>query len=177
MDEDYIITWTCIEEGTLHLFKIQHMNPGKSNNPSTISHFDKPMKTRWRIRVKEDFKSWRQLLSAKGSATQYLWNCTFAFCSASSFLLSASEAISPSISPLGHNREWCAAQQTDGETERETHRQITRQIDQEVVELSMQRITAATTCDHRGNERQGDRARVTEGKKQKNRWGGREEEV
>lgn len=55
------------------------------------------------------------------------------------------------------------------QTERETHRHITRQIDQEVVELSMQRITAATTCDHRGNEKQGDRARVTEGKKRKNR--------
>lgn len=45
--------------------------------------------------------------------------------------------------------------------EREIHRQITRQRDQEVGELSMQRITAVTTCDHRRSGRQGDRGRVT----------------
>lgn len=35
----------------------------------------------------------------------------------------------------------------------------TRQIDQEVLELSMQRITAATSCDHRRNENQEERGR------------------
>lgn len=35
----------------------------------------------------------------------------------------------------------------------------TQQIDQEVLELSMQRITAATSCDHRRNENQGERGR------------------
>lgn len=52
-------------------------------------------------------------------------------------------------------------------TERELLRQITRQIDQEVVELPMQRITAVTTCDHRTNERKGDRERVTDVEREK----------
>ncbi|KAK2891975.1 hypothetical protein Q8A73_017640 [Channa argus] len=50
---------------------------------------------------------------------------------------------------------------TGRQTEGEIHKQITRQIDQEVVELSMQRITAVTTCDHRRNRRHGDRKKVT----------------
>lgn len=33
----------------------------------------------------------------------------------------------------------------------------TWRIDQEVLELSMQRITAATSCDHKGNEKGGKR--------------------
>lgn len=36
-----------------------------------------------------------------------------------------------------------------------THTLGTQRTDQEVLELSMQRITAATSCDHRGNENQG----------------------
>lgn len=51
------------------------------------------------------------------------------------------------------------------QTERKRKRD--RQIDQEVVELSMQRITAVTTCDHRRNERQGDRTRVTGGERER----------
>lgn len=68
---------------------------------------------------------------------------------------------------------------TGRQTEREIHKQITRQIDQEVVELSMQRITAVTSCDHRRNRRQGGRKRVTgvarEREKSKNRWEERRE--
>lgn len=62
-----------------------------------------------------------------------------------------------------------AIQRAGRQTEREIHRQITRQIDQEVDELSMQRITAVTTCDHTRNERQGDRMRVTGGERERNR--------
>lgn len=54
------------------------------------------------------------------------------------------------------------------------HRQISRQIDQEVVELSMQRITAVTTCDHRRNERQGDETGVTGGERKTERMRERE---
>lgn len=48
------------------------------------------------------------------------------------------------------------------QTEREILRQLIRRKDQDVLELSMQRITAVTTCDHRGNERQGDRREMTD---------------
>lgn len=173
MDEDYIIAWMCMEEGTL-LFKIPHLNPGKSNNPSTISHLDKPMKMRWRIQVKEDFKSWRQLLSAKGSATQYLWNCTFAFCPVSSFLLSASEAISPSISPPSHNREWCAIQQTDRKRDSQTDYQTDRSGGGWIIYAANHSSYNFTSQREREAGRQ---SKSDRGKEAKNRWGGREEEV
>lgn len=48
---------------------------------------------------------------------------------------------------------------------RQTQGQITRQTDQGVAELSMQRITAVTSCDHRRNEKQGDGVRVTGGER------------
>lgn len=145
MDEDYIITWMCMK----YLALKSKMNPGKSNNPSIISHFGKPVKIRWRRWVN----------------CKYLLDCTFVFYSAS-----------PPVSPLGHKSNAVYSRETEG--------QITRQIDQEVVELSMQRITAVTTCDHRRNEKQrGGRVRVTGGERErrgersKNRWGGRDEEV
>lgn len=47
----------------------------------------------------------------------------------------------------------------------ETHTQISRQTDQEAAELSMQRIAAVTSCDHRRSRRQGGEMR--------RRWRGR----
>lgn len=40
---------------------------------------------------------------------------------------------------------------------------------QKEVELSMQQITAVTSCDHRRNEKQGDRERVTAGERERER--------
>ena len=153
--------------------------------------------TKRRRRVKEDFKSWRRLLRAGGSETQYLRNRTSAFCFAFLFLhclcqprrrfhtthLSLSLSLSLCLSSLAtiENDVPCSGQaEKKKEREERIRRRITRQIDQEVVELSMQRITAVTTCDHRRrSERQGDRTRVTAGGREggrdaKNRWGGRD---
>lgn len=110
----------CI--GRMPCFKNPRWIQVKATMPQQF--FDKLVKIRWRRQVEDDFKSWRQLLSAKGSRTQYLWSCTFAFylASVSSFLFSASEAVSPPVSPLGHNRERCAVRQTDRQKERHTDR-------------------------------------------------------
>ncbi|KAK2826453.1 hypothetical protein Q5P01_020667 [Channa striata] len=67
-----------------------------------------------------------------------------------------------------HKREWSAVQQADAQKGRYTSR-LTRQIDQEVVELSMQRITAVTTCDHRRSRRRGDREGESDGRSRRER--------
>lgn len=57
--------------------------------------------------------------------------------------------------------------QQAGRQKRETLRQLIRQTDQNVAELSMQQITAVTTCDHR----QGDGGKMTDVKSEEEAGG------
>lgn len=88
-------------------------------------------------------------------------NCIFAFCFPLLlfFISFVSHRLYPSPCFWPQYRMMCCT--TGRQTETEIHKQITRQIDQEVVELSMQGITAVTSRDHRRNRRQGDGKRVT----------------
>lgn len=151
---------------------MNHMIPGNSSNPSPISHLDKPVKIRWQ----RQFKSWRLYTKVQKGEELNIWGITlllsllpFFSCYLFSFLLSTSKAILLSISALCHNREWRTIQRAD--RQEEIHRQITRQIDQEVVELSVRRITAVTSCDHRRNERQADRTGVTGREREREKTG------